>query len=186
MTRKCPLGLSYWVEEPWLLAGPFPGHADPQVAERQLRGLLDAGIRGVVDLMEEDPRGAPPYGPQLARLAAERGLHVPRWIFPIEDHDVPSPAAMRALEARLARARRDGRPLYVHCWGGRGRTGIVAAVALVRAGLARPDDVLEVLAARRTGLPGESPERAEQVEFVRRWTRGPQGAHDSQAIDPST
>jgi hypothetical protein len=149
-----------------LLAGPYPGHASEEIGRRQLERLLAAGIRCFVDLMEEGPRGAAPYAPLLLELAAARGSSVERLHFPIEDHDVPSDAQMDRLESALELRWQRRVPVYFHCWGGRGRTGIVAALALVRTGQARPERFAEALARARSGLPGDSPETPEQVAFV--------------------
>lgn len=182
MTRDAPLGLSYWVVPKLLLAGAYPGHASEAIARRQLTALLDAGIRCFVDLMEEGPRGAPPYEPLLRELAADREVAAPRLHFPIEDHDVPDDAQMARLERSLRERWRERIPVYFHCWGGRGRTGVVAGVALVRTGQASADSFEETLARSRAGLPGDSPETAEQAAFVRHtlgrhpgaWYRGPE------------
>ncbi len=40
-------------------------------------------------------------------------------------------------------------PVYVHCWGGVGRTGTVAGCYLMRHGLANRDDMLERIAVLR-------------------------------------
>jgi len=166
-----PLGLSWWVEPGLLLAGAYPGHPDPRIARSQLGKLLDAGIRCFVDLMEEDPRGAPPYAPLLEELAAERGLETEVLHLPIEDHDVPTDDALSALEARLVSRLAAGTPCYVHCWGGRGRTGVIAGVALARLGQANADDFVSVIADRRAGLRGRSPETDDQERFVASYLR---------------
>ena len=38
-----------------------------------------------------------------------------------------------------------GKPVYVHCWGGVGRTGMVIGCWLLRHGLAKSSDVLDML-----------------------------------------
>ncbi len=164
-----PLGLSWWVEPGWLLAGAYPGHFDADIARAQLGKLLDAGIGCVVDLMEEEPRGARPYPALLDELARERGVRVERLHLPIEDHDVPGDDALFALEERLFARLERGLPCYFHCWGGRGRTGVLAGVLLIRLGRARPDDFVETIGRLRSGLRGRSPETDEQEAFVRRY-----------------
>ena len=67
---------------------------------------------------------------------------------------------------------KDGLPVYVHCWGGIGRTGTVVGCYLIQNGYANSGDVFEYIdylkrttnAAHRT-----SPETDEQMEFVRQW-----------------
>jgi protein-tyrosine phosphatase len=162
-----PLGLAYWVDPPRLMAGPYPGHADRAIAERQLAGLLDCGIRTFVNLMEEEARWSfGPYEPLLRELAPEE-CHFLR--FEIEDHSAPPPTVMDEILSSIEASFAAERPVYLHCWGGRGRTGVVVGSYLVRRGLATPDDFVEVIAALRRGVPGTSPESDEQIEFVRRY-----------------
>ncbi len=187
-----PFRLAYWVDPPWLMAGCYPGHGDRRIAERQLGALLDCGIRCFLSLMEEDVRGLfSPYEPALEKLAEKRSVAVESLRFEIEDHSVPSCAQMREIERAIANSIAAKRPVYIHCWGGRGRTGIVAGVYLVRHGLATPENFADVIAQLRTRASGESPETEEQIGFVRSFLAGtrPAGSapgSDGGAASPAT
>jgi protein-tyrosine phosphatase len=64
--------------------------------------------------------------------------------------------------------------VYVHCWGGLGRTGTVVGCWLVRHGL-DGGDPLRRLAELRRDLPSArvaSPQTEEQRELVRAWKPG--------------
>jgi hypothetical protein len=170
-----PIERSYWVDPGRLLAGMYPGDRDPAGERRKLEALLDAGIRTFVSLMEDDELGQyaarlRPYGPALAQLAGERG-EVRRLDFPIEDMDVPPPGlverALDAIEAEIAR----GRGVYLHCFGGLGRTGTLVGCWLIRQGRAEPSTFAQVLAELRAGIPGASPQTDEQRAFVESWGR---------------
>lgn len=67
----------------------------------------------------------------------------------------------------------DGGVLYLHCWGGRGRAGMVAAAALARLyGISAEEALARVDKALKTREPeGRAPQTDEQVEFVRRFAR---------------
>lgn len=163
-----PFRLAYWIDPPRLMAGCYPGHGDPRIAERQLGALLDCGIRCFLSLMEEEVRGPfLAYEPLLEEIAARRGLPIECLRFEIEDHTAPSREQMGEIEKSIASSIAAGRPVYLHCWGGRGRTGAVVGVYLVRRGLATTENFVDVIAELRAGAPGESPETEEQIEFVR-------------------
>ena len=165
-----PFPLAYWVQKPLLIAGPFPGHPSLEVARRQLRALLDCGVRTFIDLMHEEPRmGAAPYAPLLHDLAAERHIECSVERFEIEDCTTPSQRTMIAIQDAIDAAVTARRTPYIHCWGGRGRTGTVVGVYLLRRGLATSDNFLEVLGRLRAKAPGTSPETDEQIDFVRSW-----------------
>ncbi len=66
--------------------------------------------------------------------------------------------------------------MYVHCWGGIGRTGTVVGSWLVRHGVMAPEQALDLLTELRASDRGaghrRSPETPEQRAFVRRWRPG--------------
>ena len=63
--------------------------------------------------------------------------------------------------------------VYLHCWGGRGRAGMVAAAALARLYGVSAEEALErVDRALKTREPeGRAPQTDEQIEFVRQFVR---------------
>ena len=149
-----PFQRSYWVEPGRLLAGAYP---DPEAA-------LDDVVTFVVDLTEEGELES--YAARLERAEWSR--------MPIRDFSVPSDEELRLILDTIDHALDRGEVVYVHCFGGRGRTGTVVACHLVRHGLA-PDDALARLTELRAGVPdagSPSPETAEQIELVRRWQPG--------------
>ena len=152
------------------MAGCFPGQPSPGIARQQLKALLGCGVRTFIDLMAEEPRmGASPYAPLLHELARERGFDCSVQRFEIEDCSTPSRATMAAIQDAIDAAITAQRTAYVHCWGGRGRTGTVVGVYLLRCRLATPDNFVDVLARLRARAPGTSPETDEQIAFVRSW-----------------
>jgi len=168
-----PFRLAYWADPLRLMAGCYPGHGDPRISERQLEALLDCGIRCFLSLMEEDARGPfIPYEPLVKEIAARRGTAIECLRFEIEDHSAPSCEQMGEIERAMAKSIAAGRPVYIHCWGGRGRTGAVVGVYLVRHGLATTESFVDVIAELRSGATGESPETEEQIEFVRSFLAG--------------
>jgi ADP-ribosyl-[dinitrogen reductase] hydrolase len=107
---------------------------------------------------------------QLGDLRAEAPRAGLRWIhFPIPDMWVPSDvAATRRLVARILRALDRGGDVVVHCWGGLGRAGTVAACVLV----ARGCDPRRAIALVRAARPGAVQSMAQEM-FVCSFVSGP-------------
>jgi protein-tyrosine phosphatase len=171
-----PTRWSYWVIENRLLAGAFPGAPDPSEHRRKVDSLVTAGIRAVINLMETtetDHQGRyfAAYESIVTELAAPDPAECVR--YPIPDVSVPKPKQMSAILNHIDQSMGAGRPVYVHCWGGVGRTGTVVGCWLLRHGLATHDDVLDTLSELRAQDIERghrmSPETHEQQRFVRDW-----------------
>ena len=128
-----PIPNSYWVIPHHFAAGEYPGAVCPREAEEKLRKLLHAGITHFIDLTE--PGELVPY----TDLVKEYARHLCRIAgyerHPIVDVSVPRyPQQMSRILDSIDAAMRDGKTVYVHCWGGVGRTGTIVGCWLVRHG----------------------------------------------------
>ena len=115
---------AWWVTDR-LLAGEYPGNADLRQAVDKLNLLVDAGIRTFVDLTTPAD-GLAPYDTALSEIASRRELDLRRISFPIPDLGVIDDDAYDDILTAVEDARRVG-GVYIHCWGGVGRTGTVIA-----------------------------------------------------------
>jgi hypothetical protein len=175
-----PFPRSYWVEPGRLLAGYYPGAPAEEEAEAKLGALLDAGIRCFVNLVEEEEKNASqhplrPYQPLLAKLAANRGIEVTYLRIPVRDQDITTTSTMKTILDTIDSALAQNRPTYVHCWGGRGRTGTVVGCYLARHGKATGEKALaRVASLRRNEATHDqaSPENEVQRSMVRQWGQG--------------
>lgn len=164
-----PLARGYWVEPGRLLAGFYPGDQDEDIASEKIRALLQAGVTLFLDLTVEGE--LVPYAGLLAELAPQNhARHIRR---PIVDGSVPSRSDLQFTLDILERAMALGECVYVHCWGGRGRTGTVIGTYLVRRGLSGEQALAEIMRLR-SRLPEKdrmqpSPETLEQIQLVRCW-----------------
>ncbi len=162
---------AYWVVPEKLLAGPYPCAADLATAEARVAALLAAGVEYVIDLTEPGEYNLRPYWPLLTAQAAATGREIDRRTWPIPDMGVPPVAQMRAILEDIDAALQRGRTVYVHCFGGIGRTGTVVGCYLVRQGQDGPAALAAITRLRQT-LPGSnrpSPETRAQCELVRTW-----------------
>jgi protein-tyrosine phosphatase len=181
-TPARPISNSYIVPGGRLVAGEYPGSppSNPTSAlEAKLAGLLGAGVTAFVDLTESHELD--PYAPALLALAAERRAEVLHERMSIVDMNVCGPDFMRAVLDRIDGLLAEGHTIYVHCWGGVGRTGMVVGCWLVRQGMTGEAALAEVARLFGTMSPEKvrrhrawgSPQTREQREVVRRWAEVP-------------
>jgi len=157
-----------------LLAGEQPGANFRGDCIVRIDALLDAGVRQFIDLAAEH-EGPGSYVPILFERAAARRVRVAHRRHAIPDFGVPSAASMRATLDAIYDAIGAREPIYLHCWGGVGRTGTVAGCLLREQGFdaAGALDLIERKwrsMEKRTRHPS-SPETTEQVAFIKRWSR---------------
>lgn len=165
---KRPIPECYWVRPGALLAGEYPGHLDALEAQAKVRRLVAAGVTCFLDLTEDGE--LIPYEPLLQAKGPEAPALEYRRI-PIRDMDTPTVETMRAIldliDARIAA----GHVVYVHCWGGIGRTGTVVGCYLVRDGMAGPEALAEITRLRKDTPDGwvASPQTTAQRRMVLTW-----------------
>ena len=175
-----PFPRSYWVVPGKFLAGYYPGSRDPLTALRKLEGLLEHGVRHVINLMEEHERNFNgktfvPYEQQLENIAAKRNIPIKLIHMPIRDTDVPTVERMVAILDEIDDVIQQNSCVYLHCWGGRGRTGTAVGCYLARHGMGVGEAALDLLSTLRQNDPIShlsSPETKIQAQFVRSWGKG--------------
>jgi ADP-ribosyl-[dinitrogen reductase] hydrolase len=150
---------------PGLVAGEYPGREDCNLVAARLRVLCGAGVTYIIDLTEEGELSQ--YADQLPHGIIHRR-------HPIIDVSIPrDPAEMAATLDTIDEARAQGHTVYLHCWGGVGRTGTVAGCYLVRHGL--PGDLAlrtidhQFLATAKGKRGRAAPETRAQKQFIRDW-----------------
>lgn len=175
-----PFSRSYWVLPGQFMAGCYPGSEDMEEAERKLRGLLEHGIRHVINLMEpsefnRDMKPFVPYEALMKSIANSMCLEVTFERISIKDGWVPNYWQMIEILDCIDENIERGRPVYLHCWGGRGRTGTVVGCYLVRHGLCAAHKVMDEIRELRKHTKDydePSPESRRQHEMVLSWVEG--------------
>jgi hypothetical protein len=178
---KLPIIESYWVEENRFLAGEYPASYEPETARRRIEAFLEAGIRTFIDLTQ--PHELAPYESILKDQAQIYDLELDYQRFAIRDHGVPSRETMTRILNTIDESIQNGKPVYVHCWGGVGRTGITVGCYLIRHGLTAEEALLRVASLYATRPQNHflttSPETPAQFDFVRNWHEIPSAKHRS-------
>lgn len=174
------LSRTYWVAPGKLLAGPYPGEVDRHTARENLRELIEAGVRHIIDLTEAVETARPggrffPYAAQINGLLQGGKEILSRDRISIRDTWIPTRAEMCRLLDRIDESTFRNRPVYVHCMAGRGRTGTVAGCYLARHGIADGRQILDYIASLRCRLTDAalaSPETPQQIDLVLSWVEG--------------
>lgn len=179
-----PLYQSYYIGSKNVFAGEYPGDKYGEKAETKLQQMIRFGVRHFIDLTEAGE--LTPY----AHLLPPECTHTR---FPIRDVSVPqSVDEVCKLILRIKElASRDDGYVYVHCWGGVGRTGVIVACYLAEEMEKLSfDEVMKNLRDHFSDMPKSAhrvtPETKEQEAFVARYieeVRGrmnPSGARDGE------
>lgn len=197
-TIPCPLDWrgptpwSNWVIKGRVLAGAFPAAISDAETDAILTRLLELGVNTFVCLQAEFSLAAPesawrggqalrPYVKDAQRLLArarQAGNHritqtrLDLLHLPIVDGSITSDHALSCLADDCCQRILSGERLYIHCWGGHGRTGTLVAVMLARLYGLKTNDAFAYTQAmhdvRRCPQGVRSPQTMVQIEQVRR------------------
>ena len=182
-----PVRESYWVNPGRFLAGEYP--AAPFIGRARMRigGLLDIGIDTFIDLTV--PKELPPYLSVLEEQAKLRNVEAQHKRFSILDRYVPTHDTMAGILDTIDSTLAEGRGVYLHCWGGIGRTGTTVGCYLVRHGFTGEQAVAQLAEwwkdVPKSAYTPRSPETDTQVEFILKWEEKPSPS-DPDSISPSS
>ena len=147
------------IEQGRLIAGRHPSAWGPENAWIEVRDLVGAGVTLFLDLTQEGE--LEPY----ASLVQAPRRYVNR---SIRDFSIPTRKELVAILDEIDAELAGGGIVYVHCWAGCGRTGVVVGSWLVRHGVDPREALRRIAKARGPGCP----QTLEQSTFVLDWQRG--------------
>lgn len=118
-----PIANSYYTGVERVYAGEYPTGYDEKTGKVKLLALLEFGITDFIDLTEEGE--LPPYSQWLPQ-------NVSYTRFPIKDQSVPEfyDDVVGLVQKIKGIAKDESRYIYIHCWGGIGRTGTIVGCLL--------------------------------------------------------
>jgi len=161
---KKPINECYWVIPGKFLAGEFPRDFDDVFARRKIRSLKEYGVTDFIDLTEKD-EGPLPYYSDLKDQSYRR--------FPIKDGSIPdSLEKTKLILDTIDNLIEDGKLIYLHCWGGVGRTGLIVGCWLSRHGYKGEKALYrlhELWQQRSKTSFRETPETEEQDQYILNW-----------------
>ena len=159
-----PLNQSYEVSSNGIIyAGEYPGDKNGEFARHKIEQMYHFGIRHFVDLTVEGELC--PYSHLLPSDTTYTR-------FPIRDCGAPkSIESVQRLLLRIEELKKMDGYVYVHCWGGVGRTGTIVACYLSQNW--EESDLIHTLEALRRNFSEmpksayrETPETKEQIDFI--------------------
>lgn len=159
-----PLHNSYWVVPGRLLAGEYPGSSDERSSRARLESMVAVGLTRFIDLTTPAD-GLEPYEELLQEISRGKAQ---RQSFGIPDMDVPTDRHfMAGILDTIDTALENGHAVYVHCWGGIGRTGTVIGCWLKRHGR---HDLRELWKKNpKSRYYPNSPQTDDQQAFIDGW-----------------
>ena len=146
------------------LAGEYPRDMDEESSRIKINALIHSGITVFIDLTDKNDTLLP-YSYLL-----ETATHLR---FPIRDVSIPDSTDVTvAILDTIDHHIRQGGMVYLHCWGGIGRTGVIVGCWLARHGF-QGEAALARLHELWKQCPKsayrKSPESKEQEQYIMGW-----------------
>jgi protein-tyrosine phosphatase len=171
-TKMLPIQNSYWVIPGRFKAGEHPAVGSTDGTKLKLRWLMGQGINFIVDLTESGEADVD-YLIFIQNEASSFNIQLTYKRFPIPDWHTPAQEKMVEILDTIDGALAEGKNIYLHCYGGLGRTGTTVGCYLARHGYAgnKALDRIMKLRSEITGTQKLSPETAAQRKMVMEWTK---------------
>jgi atypical dual specificity phosphatase len=137
----------WWIDEPILLGSSNP-------TNRQLEEFYGEGFRTIISLLEEDEQ-SPYYDIKKIEVMGFKRYSIPVW-----DFTAPKITDFQEFLDIVSKSLNQGKVL-VHCQGGTGRTGTMAAAYWIKKGLSASKAIEKVRKSRPGAI--EIPEQEESL-----------------------
>jgi protein-tyrosine phosphatase len=173
-SKILPIQNSYWVIPGRFRAGEHPTIGSVDGTRLKIRWLLVQGLNFILDLTETGEADVN-YPIFIQNEASMNNFTVIYKHYPIQDWTTPSHEKMIEILTTIENALSGGKNIYLHCYGGLGRTGLTVGCYLASHGFSGEQALLQI-SEHRSKIPGEfknSPETEQQRRMVLGWTKKP-------------
>jgi protein-tyrosine phosphatase len=150
-----------------LVAGQYPGSRGRITHTLKMAGIVNLEIDTIVNLMELDElERFTPYHIALKHVIPNLKIHH----LPIRDMDIPDDQMLQTILDTMENDIENGKRVYVHCWGGHGRTGTVIGSWLVKEGMSADEALDQIKSQRLLTSFGDapSPQTLEQIDVIKK------------------
>lgn len=163
-----PIENSYWVVPGKFLAGEYPRDKAEESSQLKINAIIQSGVTAFIDLTEEH-EGLLPYSHLLGSVSHQR--------FSIRDVSTPKSADLTTeILDTIDHHILQGGTVYLHCWGGVGRTGVIVGCWLARHDC-NGEAALHLLRVLWQDCPKsvnrKSPETEQQEQYIVCWQEKP-------------
>lgn len=138
--------MKWWIDEPAVL-----GCSNPTTEE--LKKRFQEGFRSIISLLDEKEQ-RPNYD-----LKEVDAMGFKRYSIPLKDFSAPTEEQFEEFLSRMNQALKDGKVL-VHCQGGSGRTGTMAAAYWINKGLSAAEAIKKVRSANPNAIENTVQEKS--------------------------
>lgn len=152
-------------------AGEIPSSIDDFLMENKIKKLNELGITSIINLTESNEKNF--QGLRLKSYEEKLPTHIQMHRFEIKDLDIPSIELMKNIQKKIKALLDNNEVIYIHCWGGIGRTGTVIGCFLIEHEIILPENaigLIQFLKRNTTIRDRNSPETIAQEEFIEKWT----------------
>jgi ADP-ribosylglycohydrolase/protein-tyrosine phosphatase len=150
-----------------LVAGQYPGSRGRITHTLKMAGIVNLEIDTIINLMELDElERFTPYQKALKHVIQNLKIHH----LPIRDMDIPDDQTLQRILDTMENDIENAKRVYVHCWGGHGRTGTVIGSWLVKEGMNAEEALDKIKKQRLLTSFGDapSPQTPEQIDVIKR------------------
>ena len=151
--------------------GYFSGHVWERDLETDALTIANWGAETWLNLMEESDIKAVSLNPIIFKNTIEK-LGINYFHFPIVDAGIPTEEDENHWQQEISpfvlHELTQGKKVFIHCKGGLGRTGIIAARLLIDSGVSSDaDEIMKIVRTARSGAI----ENRIQEEWIRKITK---------------